>query len=104
MTGDVRRIVRQRAEGKGVLVGIAALSQQFTNEVSATNVVHQVAEFPTAERVVAKVLYNGPTIGIGMSFFELLFGEPRIALEDERTNLVRPQQVNDLLVGQHGIG
>ena len=84
MAGDVRRIMGQRAQGKCVLIGIAALRQQFTNEVSATNVVHQVAEFDAAEWIVAQVLYNGPAIGVGMSFFELLFGEPRIALEDER--------------------
>src|ERR1019366_2453298 len=103
MAGDVRRIMRQCAEGEGVLVGIAALRQQFTNEVSGPNVMRQVAEFDAAEWMVAEVLYTAPAIGVGMSFFELLFGEPRIALEDERTDLVRPQQVNDLLVGQHGI-
>jgi hypothetical protein len=35
MGGNIRSVVRERAEGKGVLVGVLALLQQLANEVSA---------------------------------------------------------------------
>src|SRR4029077_771255 len=40
MAGDVRSVVGQRAEGKGVLVGVLALQKQFANEVTAADVMH----------------------------------------------------------------
>src|SRR5208283_361503 len=56
VTGDIRRIVRQRTQRERVLAGILAFDQQLTNKVSASGIVHQVAEFPAAERVVAEIL------------------------------------------------
>jgi hypothetical protein len=52
----------QSAKRKGVLIRVAALAQQFKNEISATDVVHQVAEFRAAEGVVAQVLNDGASI------------------------------------------
>ena len=50
------------------------------NEVSAPHVMHQVAEFLTAERVVAEVLYDGASVGVGMSFPKLVFRKSRKSL------------------------
>ena len=50
---DVRRIVRKRTQGEGVLVGIPAFKQQLPDKVPAANIMHQVAEVLAAERVVA---------------------------------------------------
>ena len=87
VAGDVGRIVRQGAQREGVLVGILALAQQFTNKVAAADVVHQVAEFPAAERVVAEVLDDGAAIGVGMRFLDLVFRESGISLQQERADL-----------------
>ena len=73
MAGDIRGIVCQRAESKGVLVRVLALQQQFSNEVTTSNVVHQIAELHTAKRIVAKVLYDSAAIGISVSFLHLVF-------------------------------
>ncbi len=81
MTSDICRIVRQCAQREGVLVNILAFEQQLMNKISTADVVHEVAEFFTAERVVAKVLDDGATVGIGVRLFELISRQPRISLE-----------------------
>ena len=103
MAGNIRSIMGQGAEGKGVLVGIAALRQQFTNEIPGANVMHQIAEFDAAKWIVAKVLYDCSAISVGVGFLELRFRETRVSLKNQWSDLVRPQQVNNLLMGQHGI-
>jgi len=52
--------VRQGAKRKGVLVDILTLQQQLANKVSTANVVHEIAEFLTAERVIAEILDDAP--------------------------------------------
>src|SRR5208282_2782253 len=78
--------------------------EQFANEISAANIVHQIAELHAAKGVVAQILDDRASIGIGMRFRKLCFGQAREACEQERLELVRPQQVHDLLVGENGIG
>ena len=72
MTGDIGGIMGQRSQGECVLIGILAFEQQFLNEISTADVMHQVAEFLTAERVVAEVLDHSATVGIGMSLPDLV--------------------------------
>ncbi len=103
VTGDVRRIVRQGAQCEGVLVDILAFEQQLADEVSAADVMHQVAEFPAAERVVAEILDDGAAIGVGVRLSDLVFRQSRISLEQEGLDLVGPEQVHDFLVRQNGI-
>src|SRR6185369_17810765 len=103
MAGDVRGIMRQRAQGEGVLVNILTLAQQFQHEVAAANVMHQIAELYAAEGIVAQVLDDGAAIGVGMRLGDLLFRESGIALQKEGTKGVSPEQVNNLFVSQDGI-
>jgi hypothetical protein len=73
MTGDVRGIVGQSAQSEGVLIDILTFPKQLDNEVSTANVVRQIAEFPAAEWVVAEILDDGASIGVGMRLLELVF-------------------------------
>ena len=73
MAGDIGGIVCQRAKSKGVLVRVLALQQQFQNEVTAANVVHQIAELHTAKRIVAKILNDGAAIRISVGLLQLVF-------------------------------
>src|SRR5436190_4952336 len=56
VTGDIRRIVRQGAQREGILVDILIFEQKLADKVPAANVMHQVAEIPTAEGIVAEIL------------------------------------------------
>ena len=69
---DIRRIVRQCAQREGVLVGILAFEQQLTHEISAANVMHQVAKIFTAEWVITQILDDGASVGVGMGLLELV--------------------------------
>ena len=75
MSGNVRRIVRQRPQRKGILVDILTLEQQLPNKISTANIVHQVAKLPTPKRIVTEVLDYGTAVGVGMGLAELVGGE-----------------------------
>ena len=100
---DVGRIVRQRAQGKGILVRVLAFAHQLDNEVPAAHIMHQVAEVLVAERVVSKVLNDRAAVGISMRLFDLVFGNSWKPLHQKRPNLRDPQQIDNLLVGQDGV-
>jgi hypothetical protein len=103
VTGDVCCIVRQCAQREGVLVDILALEQHLTNKVSAAKVMHQVAEFLAAERIVTQILDDSASVGVGVRFFKVVFRQSGISLEQKRPDLVGPEQVDDLLVRQNGV-
>jgi hypothetical protein len=64
---------------------------------------HQVAEFSTAERVVAEILDDGAAVCIGMRLPDLVLRKSRISHEQKGLDLIDPQQVNDFLVRQNGV-
>lgn len=103
VAGIVRRIVGKSAQREGVLVDILAFVQPLANEVSAPDVMHQVAKFRAAEGVVTEILDDGASIGIGMRLLELLFRHSGISLEQKRGNLILPEQVNNFLVRENGV-
>ena len=59
---------------------------------------HEVAEFFAAERVIAEILDHGAAERIGMGFPDLVFRQARISREQQRLDLVSPQQIHDFLV------
>ena len=63
-------IVREAAEGEGVLVEVLRLADQADDEIARADVVHEVAEQLAAERVVAHVLDDRPGIGVGVRLEE----------------------------------
>src|SRR6266567_8795958 len=88
VTGYVRCIVRKGAQGEGVLVDILAPQQQLENKISTADVVHQIAKFPAAKRVVAEILDDRASVGIGMGLGDLLLRQSRISLEEQWADLV----------------
>jgi len=100
---DVGRVVGQGAEREGKLVGVLTFKYQLANKVSAANIMDQVAEFDGTKRVVAEVLDDGPSVGVGMRFFDLVVGQVRIPAEEEGTKCIAPEQVDNLLVREDGV-
>ena len=64
MTFVIGRIMGQRSQGEGVFVDVLRITEQSFNEISAANVVNQVAEELAAKRIVAHVLNDGAAIGV----------------------------------------
>src|SRR5580765_2750092 len=67
MTAVVGRVVTECAEGEGVLVDVVRVTDQRGDEVAGANVVQQITEEMTAERIVAKVLNHASAVGVGAS-------------------------------------
>src|SRR5208337_4463609 len=63
----------------------------------------QIAELLAAEWVVAEVLDDRAAVGIGMRLRNLVFRQRRKSLEQERPDLVFPEQVDNFLMRQDGI-
>src|SRR4029077_15351199 len=103
VAGDIRRIVCESPQREGVFVGILALKYQFTNEVSAANVMHQIAKLPATERVVTEVLDDSAPVGVRMRFHDLVWRQLRKTLEEERPELIGPKQIYDFFVRQNGV-
>jgi hypothetical protein len=103
MARDVRGIMRERAQGKGILVGFLALLQQLSYEIAAANVVHQIAEFHTAKWIVAEVLDYRSAIRVAVCLFELVFGKGWKSLEKKRSELIGPYEIHDLLVCENRV-
>ena len=61
-------IMSQRADGEGVFVEVLRIMQQGLHEVSAPHVVGQIAEKMAAVRVIAHVLNDRATVGVGLRF------------------------------------
>src|SRR5579863_2305470 len=103
MAGDVGSVVRKRTESKGEFVCVMTLQQQFSDEVSAASVVHQIAEFNGAEGIIAEILNHGAAIGVTVCFRDLRFRQLRKSIEEERADFVRPDEIYDFLMRQNGV-
>src|SRR4029077_11653366 len=75
MAGDIRGVVRQRPQREREFVRILALREQLSHEVSAADVMHQIAEFHAAKREVTKVLNDGAAISVAVRLLDLVFRE-----------------------------
>jgi hypothetical protein len=49
-------------------------------------------------------LNDGAPVGIGVRVFNLIVRQPRIFLEQQRPNLIGPEQVDDLFMRQNRVG
>jgi len=54
--------------------------------------VHQVAEFLTAERIIAEILDDRASIGKGVGLFELIFRQSGKPLEQKGPDLIGPER------------
>src|ERR1039457_4531748 len=103
MAGDVRRVVRKCTERESVFVDVLAFAQKFEDKVAAANIMHQVAELPAAEGIVAEVLDNRATVGVSMRFADLIVRESGVTGQQERPDLVGPEQIDNLFVGENRV-
>jgi len=96
--------VRERADGKGKLVGGLRVADEGEDEVAGADVVGEIGEELVAEGVVAEVLDGAAAVGIAVRGVDLLLGEVGIVLEQDGADGCLPGEVDDLLVGLDGVG
>jgi len=72
--------VCEGTESEGILVSIVAFEQELANEISAANVMGQVAKFRAAEWIITQVLDDGTTVGVSMCFLDLIIRKAWISL------------------------
>ena len=103
MAVDVGDVVRQRAQSEGVFVEVLRVVKQRLHKGAGANIVRQIAEDLIAERVVADVLNDASAVGVGVGLQQVLRRGIRKAGEQQRLDLLVPQQIDDLFMRQDGI-
>jgi hypothetical protein len=94
----VTDVMRERADGESELVGGVGVAEKTDDEVSGADVVGEVGEEGVAEGVVAEILDGASSVGVGVSFLELGFGEGGVVLEEDGPDRLLPREVDQLLV------
>jgi hypothetical protein len=103
MTLNIRDVVRESAQGEGVVIDISGFLEQCLNEIAAPDVVRKVAKEAASERVITHVLDDTTPVRIGLSLSQLVGGSVRKAFKQKRLDLVIPFGVDDRLVRQHRV-
>lgn len=98
------RVVGEGSEGEGVFVEGVSFREHVEDEVSGAHVVDEIGEEVGAEGVVADVLDERAAVGVGVGFAEVCIRRVGEAGLQQRTELVAPEEVNDLLMGEDGVG
>ena len=104
MSAIIRRIVSQRAQGKSVFVQVRSFLDQVDDEVAAAHIVREVAEILVPKGVISHVLNQRSTVGEGVGLLQIIVGSGGKSLLQRRQEAVLPRQIDDLFVGEHGIG
>ena len=104
MTVVVRGVVRERADGESVLGYIFCVSQQRLDEITAADVMREVAEKRAAVRVVAHILNDGSAISVGLRPAQILLGCRREFFQEERLDVHLPSGIDDGLMREDSVG
>jgi len=100
----VADVVGKGADGEGEFVGVPGVAEEVDDKVSRSDVVGEVREEGVAEGIVADVLDDAAAIGEGAGVLELGGGEGGVAAEQKRDDGALPGEIDELLVGEQGIG
>ena len=104
MPDGVADVVRESADGEGELVSVAGVAEEVDDEVAGADVVGEVGEERVAEGVVADVLDDAAAVGVGTGVLDLSGSESGVAAEEQRDDGGLPGEVDELLVGEQGVG
>ena len=97
-------VVGERAEREGVIVEILRIVQEGADEIGAANVVHDVAEFVAAVRVIAQILNDGAAVGVSVGGAEFVVRGVRKACQEQRADAFFPGGIDDGFVSKDGVG
>src|SRR5438477_7659185 len=98
MRADIRRIVRQGAQGEGEFVKVGRLEDEIDDKISAAHVMSQIAEKFAAERVISDVLNQAAAIGVSMGLAQFLRRGGWEMRQENRLYLILPGDIHKLLM------
>ena len=93
----------QCSEREGELIDIPRLAHECGHKIAAADIMGQLAEKLAAERIIAEILDNRATIGVGMRFNQLVRRGIREAFEKEGLKILIPGRINDRFMSQDGV-
>ena len=96
----VRSVVRQGADSKSKFVDVLRIAQECLNEVAAANVMREVAKEGLSVRIVAHVLNDRASIGIGLRTAQIFLGSLWKFLEKQGLYVRLPGGIDDSFVGK----
>src|SRR5438067_1419317 len=101
MAADIGCIVGQRSESESVFVDVAGFGNERRDKITAADVMDEIAEKAASERVIAHVLDKAAAVGVRVRGAQILSGCAGVLPQEHRSDLVSPQQINNLFVRQH---
>src|ERR1700739_3806360 len=103
MSRNVGRVVGKGTEGKRIFVQIMRLGDECENEIATPNIVREITKELAAEGIVAHVLNDGASIGIGVGLLQLLRSGAGKALQQQRLYTIGPGCIDDRFMREDGV-
>src|SRR5438105_7336217 len=104
MRANIGGVMSQCPERESIFVKVGSLTNKVRHEIAAARVMRQVAEEFAAKRVIADVLNQTAPIRESMRSAKILRCGRRKTFAQDWLNFVLPNNVDDLLVSEKGIG
>ena len=92
--------MRQCSQRKGVFVYVRRFEDQVLHEITRSDVMSEVAEKFTSERIVTHVVNETATVRMGISNSQILVAGLRKTDHEQRLDVLLPCQIHDVLMGQ----
>src|SRR5690242_13908994 len=96
-------VVRQSSQSESVFVQILRLQDEVDHEVAGPHIVQKIGEKFRAERVIAHVLNDAASVGVGVRLLQLLRRTVGESFEKQSLDGGVPQRVDDRFVSQNRI-
>jgi hypothetical protein len=103
MSCNIGSVVGKGSQRESIFVQILGLGDERENKITATNIVRQIAKELTAEGIVAHVLNDGASIGIGMGLEQLLRSRLGKSAQEYGFDVVLPCGIDNSFMRKDGI-
>src|SRR5271166_61387 len=100
MSHSIGHVVGKGTECKRIFVQIVRFGDKRENEIAAPNIVREITKELAAERIVAHVLNDGASIGIGMGLLQFLRSRAGKALQQQRLDPIIPCCIDNRFMRQ----
>ena len=103
MSRGIGGVVGKGPQRECIFVQIVRLGDERENKIAAANIMREIAKELTAEGIVAHVLNDGPSIGIGVGLDQLLRSRVGESAQQDWLNVFLPRGIDNRLMRKDGI-